>query len=381
MPEAKDEFPQPPWYQAAMWTGADFWGLLRILNSNGWRVSPGNWAGCAADLGFGLGNSTLGALQSLLYRSRVEDVTFERDPVFVIGHWRTGTTLMHELLALDSRHTYPTTYQCFMPCHFLLSERLLKPWTEFALPANRPPDQMRTAWDAPQEDEFALCNLGIPSPYAMIAFPNNAPLYSDYFTLEDVSAKQRERWKRVWLKFLKAVELQKPGRMVLKSPTHTFRLPLLLETFPNARFINMVRHPTMVFLSTVRLWKSLFTTHSYQSPRFADLDEFVLSTFAQMHERLETTRELVPAGRLIDVRYEDVVNDLSGTTQLVYELLELDNFDRVKPLVQDYVDSHRDYKPNQHQATSEVASKVYSRWRSYFDRYGYSELMPTSVSG
>ncbi|MEO8496424.1 MAG: sulfotransferase, partial [Planctomycetota bacterium] len=135
MPPAEVEFPPPRWYQAVMWSGADFRGLVRILNANRWRVSPSHWPGCCIDLTFALANSGLGAVQSLVFRSRLRHLEIQEDPVFIIGHWRTGTTLLHELLALDPGHTCPTNYQCFVPSHFLLTERWLKPWTNFALPA------------------------------------------------------------------------------------------------------------------------------------------------------------------------------------------------------------------------------------------------------
>lgn len=378
MPQTDDEFPTPPWYQAVMWSGANFRGLVRILNANRWRVSPSHWPGCCIDLTFASGNSGLGAIQSLLFSSQLKRVEIQEDPVFVIGHWRTGTTLLHELLALDPRHTSPTNYQCFVPGHFLVTDRLIKPWTNFALPANRPPDKMQVAWDSPQEDEFALCNLGVPSPYATIAFPNHPPAFLEYLTLESVPSRERDRWKRSWMTFLKSVYYHKPGRLLLKSPTHTFRLPLLLELFPNARFVHLVRHPTTVFLSTVRLWKSLFATHGYQTPRFVGLDEFVFTTFAQMHERLEATRCLVPAGRLIDVRYEDLVNDMAETIQSIYENLGLGGFEQVSPLVEEYVLAHRGYEPNRHQPTAEVEAEVYSRWKPYYEKYGYSPNLPSS---
>ena len=47
----------------------------------------------------------------------------------IIGHWRSGTTMLHELLILDPRHTFPNTYQCFEPLHFL--------WTEWFVPRTR----------------------------------------------------------------------------------------------------------------------------------------------------------------------------------------------------------------------------------------------------
>ena len=46
-------------------------------------------------------------------------------PIFVIGHWSSGTTLLHELLVCDPRHTYPDTYACLAPNHFLLTRRVM----------------------------------------------------------------------------------------------------------------------------------------------------------------------------------------------------------------------------------------------------------------
>jgi len=143
--------------------------------------------------------------------------------LFIIGHWRTGTTLVHELMALDKRHTYPTTYECIDPNHFLLTEKLASRFLRFLLPAQRPMDNMVMGWDRPQEDEFALCNLGQPSPYLTIAFPNCPPQYPEYFDLEDLSPEALSRWKECFIRFLKQVTLRNPKRIVLKSPTHTYR--------------------------------------------------------------------------------------------------------------------------------------------------------------
>ena len=226
------QFPRPRWNQAALWTGTDFFGLLRILHHNRWRVRPAYLPECLIDLVFALSHTGLKGVQSLIFGRRLRQVELEHDPLLIVGHWRTGTTLVHELLALDTQLNYPNTYQCFVPNHFLLSERWVKGWTGFTLPANRPPDQMRMGWDLPQEDEFALCNLGVPSPYATIAFPNHPPQNQEFLELETVSARQRERWKQSLLRFLKQLRYRRPGRIVLKSPTHTFRVPVLLEMFP-----------------------------------------------------------------------------------------------------------------------------------------------------
>ena len=354
-----------------MWTGCDLFGLLRILARNRCRVHPRYLPDCLIDLIFAFGNSGLKGLSDILFSRRVDRVQLTDDPIFIIGHWRTGTTLLHELLALDPQHRVPTTFECFAPNHFLITERLVKRWIGFALPRRRPPDQMAMGWDQPQEDEFALCNSGVPSPYATITFPNHPPQFQEYLDLEDLSRSQRDRWCQTLLTFLKQLTYNRPGRLVLKSPTHTFRLPTLCEMFPRAKFVYMVRDPYAVFASTVRLWKSLYASQGYQKPTYQGLDEFVFETFTKMHQRLEATRGLVDRDRFHTLRYEDLVRDPVAEMRTLYERLALGDYDPIEPAVEDYFHQRADYRPNRHVLAPEIREQVGRRWRPYIEQYGY----------
>jgi hypothetical protein len=191
------------------------------------------------------------------YGRRIARTPIQQPPLFILGHWRTGTTLLHELLILDPRHTFPTTYECLEPNHFLLTERLFTRWLTFLMPSRRPMDNMAAGWDRPQEDEFALCMMGQPSPYLTVAFPNQPPAFPEYLDLTGVPPRALASWKRAFYGFLQRLTFKDPRRLVLKSPPHTARIEVLLELFPEARFVHIVRDPVVVFPSTVNLWKSL----------------------------------------------------------------------------------------------------------------------------
>ena len=94
----------------------------------------------------------------MLLGRRIAQQPIKDAPIFIIGHWRSGTTLLHELMSLDERFTFPTTYECFVPNHFLISA-WFDAWLKCLLPKQRPMDNMALGWDRPQEDEFALCNM------------------------------------------------------------------------------------------------------------------------------------------------------------------------------------------------------------------------------
>jgi hypothetical protein len=67
-------------------------------------------------------NVIAGAAQRVRYGRLIDETWIDQPPVFIIGHWRSGTTYLHELMHLDSRFVSPTTYQCFAPHHFLLTQ-------------------------------------------------------------------------------------------------------------------------------------------------------------------------------------------------------------------------------------------------------------------
>src|SRR5437868_7570203 len=248
-----------------VWQGCDFAAWLRLLVRNRFAVHWSCWYIAAIATLVTFCHSVLRYVQQGVYGRRVARTPIRESPLFIIGHWRTGTTLLHELLILDDRHTFPTTYECLEPNHFLLTERWLTPLLRF-MPSRRPMDNMAAGWDRPQEDEFALCMLGLPSPYLTIAFPNHAPAFPEYLDLDTMPRRQREVWKQGFYQFLQKITFKDPRRLVLKSPPHTARIPTLLELFPDAQFVHIARNPLVIYPSTINLWKSLYCKHGLQTP-------------------------------------------------------------------------------------------------------------------
>lgn len=153
-----------------MWIGCDFFAWLRIMYQGGFRFSlPHAHIGvCASAITFS--NSVLKCVQNALYRKQIAATKIEKAPIFILGHWPTGTTLLHELMILDEQHNFPNTYQCLSPTDFLLTEKLFKKLFRLILPERRPMDNMRMGWDLPQEDEFASACWGSPLLISTLLF-------------------------------------------------------------------------------------------------------------------------------------------------------------------------------------------------------------------
>jgi hypothetical protein len=356
-----------------IWAGCNFYAWARLLATNRFAVHWSCWHRACVITAVSVFNSMLGSVQELLYGRRVRNTPIRDAPLFIIGHPRTGTTFLHELLALDERHTCPTTYEVLAPNHFLLTERLFTRWLEFLLPENRPSDNVPLQWDRPQEDEFALCMMGQPSPYLSIAFPNRSPQCLEYLDLESLSPEALESWKSSFLGFLRSLTFKNPKRLVLKSPPHSRRIKVLLQMFPEARFIHIVRNPYMVFPSSVNMLKELCRAHSLQRPHFRGLEEYVFQNFNRLYERLEEGLKLVRPNRFYELRYEELVRDPISQLRALYRHLELDGFDRLVPRLQEYLASIAGFETNRHQLSPDLRAEISRRWGRVIDKYGYAE--------
>jgi hypothetical protein len=360
------------WYTPRFWHGMPLRVWLPLLAENRLRVSPRRWPlATMVTMAAGI-NSLLETAAEVRFRRRLREPVSTPPPLFIVGHWRSGTTLLHELLMHDDRFCCPTTYQCFAPGHFILSEDALTWALSWAMPAKRPMDDVALGWDRPQEDEFALVNMGAPSPYRRIAFPatgDDRPTALDVTTL---SPAELDRWKRTLRRFLHRLAIHDPRRPVLKSPPHTARVGVLAEMFPEARFLHVVRDPFVVFPSTLRLWRSLHEVQGLQIDDGASLERYVFSSFDEMYAAFERDRATLAPGRLHEMRYEDLVADPVGRLAEAYDRLGLGDVEPVRPAFEREARAMRDYRTNTYRHDPRVVAEISRRWRSFIDRYGYA---------
>ncbi|MDY3562709.1 sulfotransferase [Gemmata sp. JC673] len=354
-----------------LWEGCDLFTWLRLLKDNGYAVQPPYWYIAAIVSANSVTNTVLRWCLNAAHGARVRETKLEA-PIFVIGHWRTGTTLLHELLIRDTRFGFPDMQDCFNPQHALLTNQLFKRYASWLLPDKRPMDNMPFGWERPQEDEFALALLGLPSTYTDFAFPDREPKDRGALDLSGLTPKQLTHWKRVFVRFLQEVTVRIGGkRLVLKSPPHTARIPVLLDVFPDAKFVHIVRDPRAVFPSTVNLWKTLARGHGLQRPRFPGLEEKVLREFRVIYDRLEEARPLFKPGQFAELRYEELVREPVTALEQVYTTLEIDGYETVRPKIEEYQRQNANYERNKFLLTDAQQALIADRWGDVIRRYGY----------
>ena len=116
-------------------------------------------------------NSLFRRKEERVFGERIAATTIQ-PPLFILGHWRSGTTHLHNLLARDTRQfAFANTYQVVNPHTFLCTEEANTRRFAWMVPKTRPMDEMELNFQLPQEDEFAPCLMSLRSLYLGISFP------------------------------------------------------------------------------------------------------------------------------------------------------------------------------------------------------------------
>jgi hypothetical protein len=328
-------------------------------------------------------NSLLYWISEARYRASAEALPLAPPPIFVMGHWRTGTTLMHDLFSVDRNLAYPTTFECFFPHHFLLTEGTLPKVMKVLLPKKRPQDDVPVGFDRPQEEEFAMMMLGQGTPYITHAWPRFGPADSDYLDFKVVSEADKKTWADAFLWFYRRLLLKHGGKpLVMKSPANAARLKLLIKLFPDARFIYLARNPLDVFPSTVKLWRALYSTQGLHNPPYLDgwLDDYVLDMFVRLTEAYERDRHLIPKDRLVELRYEDMVKDPIAAMADLYHRLDIGDFARAEAPMRAYLDAQKEHRISEYELPPALKRKIVARLGPYINRFGYRDAVMGAAS-
>jgi omega-hydroxy-beta-dihydromenaquinone-9 sulfotransferase len=306
----------------------------------------------------------------------------EFSPVFVIGHWRSGTTLLQRLLMQHSNHCGVSTQQAVLP-ELFLTPSPFRALFRRSVPAVRPMDQMSLGPDESEEDEYALANLGVGSFYVGLSFPGRMrEIFDRWVLFEDVDEDQIARWKTTYGYFLRKVSMASGGRrLILRNPANTGRIRQILEMFPDARFVFIHRDPSVVFPSTMNWLGKELDMSALQRVTRGEVEEVVLANYEKLTRRYIETRRYVPVGQLAEVRFADLETDAVGETVRVCEELGLEMDSSTIVNIRRYAESLRGYQKNCYTPDPALSRVLGRRWGFAFDEWGYKRPAHDSPNG
>lgn len=312
--------------------------------------------------------SAMAGLQETVHRQQLAQANL-RNAVVVLGYWRSGTTLLHELLCLDKRYTYPTTHACMNPHHFLFSEPGVL--ARGGASTQRPMDEMEVTAASPQEDEFALLSLGARSPYEALLMPQILPEALKLTDPRELLPQDQKRWREVFLSFLAGVSVRGSDRpMILKSPTHGARVSTLRELLPEARYLVIIRDPVTNFESVVRMWRKMFETYAI-GPILPDdaIREAVLGDRPRFERKLAAGTVNLPPNRLAVITYESLVANPAEVIERLYRQLDLGDFEAVRPTMEADMNRRSGYHAKGSLPSERWRKRIHEEWTEVLTTY------------
>ena len=297
--------------------------------------------------------STLAPLQNSRYEKLLANKPLEHDPVFILGHWRSGTTFVHNVFSCDKHFGYNTTYQTVFPHLMMWGQPFFKKNMSWLMPDKRPTDNMELAVDLPQEEEFALANMMPYTYYNFWFLPKYQQEYADkYLLFDDISEAELKVFEETFTKLIKISLWNTQGTQFLsKNPPHTGRVKELVKMFPNAKFIYLMRNPYTVFESTRKN---------------------ILSIYAKLYHKYEADKQFIPEGNLMEVKFEDFEADAMAMTENIYQKLSIPGFEEAREAIEKYVGGKKGYKKNKYKYDDRTVQLVEANWDFALKQWGYS---------
>ena len=305
-------------------------------------------------------------------------------PVFIVGLPRSGTSILHELLAQDPRLRAPLSWEAHSPWPPPGAE----PETEGKRIQRA--EEVFTFWNELVPEYKTMHEMGARIPCECIWLTahsfrseeflgrNQVPRYGAWLATADLAPAYR-----IHRQFLEVLQWKQPTpRWLLKAPSHMMALGPLFAEYPDARIIQTHRDPLQIMGSSVNILKALWWMRSEEvdpeliQASFAG-EGLAARLFAALDERDQGGRD---ADQFRDVLFSDLMNEPVATLASIYDWLEMDLSPSVEKAMLDYLAAKPRGKHGKHEYTFSELGLDLKTERARFQDYQNRFHVPSEVT-
>ena len=312
------------------------------------------------------------------YHKRIRQHNISKDPIFILGFYRSGTSYLHEFLIQDDRFGYHTNFQMVFPDMMLVCEKWLSPILEFmcrTFNIHDPVHRTRLSFRFPGEEDGTMTTSLNPRGAAWgYFFPSKMMEYfNKYVLFRDIPESEIEKWKQDYIFLIKKISLANHNKqLVLKSPPNTARIKLLLSIFPNAKFIFIHRNPVQVYASNKRFLKVAYGFYGIGKSKKVDFNSIILETYSQTIQRYLNEKDLIPHDHLVEIAYDDFVKQPLTHMENIYDTLQLNNFEVYRNKMSEFATLQRNFVSLNHQLQPSEKIPVNKKLLPFIKHWSYS---------
>jgi hypothetical protein len=296
-------------------------------------------------------------------------------PIFVTGLPRTGTTLLHGLLAQDPANRAPLNWETMAPSPpperitYQTDRRIMQAERSLGWFHRLNPDIKRIHPVGARLPEECLIITSHSFYSYQFQTMYRVPSYQAWLEAQDLRSSYE--WHR---RVLQQLQRRYPGRWVLKAPAHLFGIEALFAVYPDAGVIFTHREPLEVAASLASLTSVLRSTFSDGVDRAAVGPE-MSARWCDGMDRALRARDggVAPAERFCDVRYADLLRDPIATVQRIYTHFDMPFRPAAEDAMRRYLAEHRKDRHGVHEYTLEEfgldVERERERYRPYRERF------------
>lgn len=301
-------------------------------------------------------------------------------PIFILGHWRSGTTHLYNTM-VHGGFGYVPPLATGLPWDMFGLGRAVRPLLERQLPETRYIDAIPVTPTSPQEDEIALANMTTLSFYHGIYFPRAFDRLIDRgLFFEGCTQDEIDAWTARFTYLLRKLSLHQGRPLLIKNPVYTARPALLARLFPGAKFIHIHRNPFDVFLSMRNFYARLLEVMALQDvPADLDIDATILRVYDRMMTQFEAETAGWQAPDFVELPYDRLDRAPMAALEQIYRPLDLPGFEDSAPAFRAYLTSVRSYRKNAFRGDAAAVDRVRRHWQRWIDKWGYPVPQPAGA--
>jgi hypothetical protein len=304
-------------------------------------------------------------LDEIFYRGyRRQEV---KEPIFIVGNFRSGTTFLHRLLLEDQQNTGIRTWEIYFAPSVSyrklinairrVSRLIGSPirWlvNRFDESLNEYSYMHKTGMRQFEEDSHLFYHVWSSyNLFAIFPFPKFARKYIYYD--ERVSPARRRFESRYYRNLIKRhLHYHGGGRYISKNPDFSPMVKTLLERFPDAKFINIVRDPQRVVPSTINMWANHW--HTFGTPAEAyPLQEILLDHIKHWYRYPHEVLSGLPQDRYAVLYFDRFTANPRAEIERLYDQFGMEVSPEFREVLEEQTRRSRNYRSSHDYSLEEI---------------------------
>jgi len=305
-----------------------------------------------------------------------------REPLFIVGLPRSGTTLLHSLLAADPEHRCPLMWEVRSPSPPTVADEKRRiqratrncKFFDWLAPGFRYVHAVGA--EVPQECISLMTPTFMSDQFDAMYY---VPSYRAWFFQQDLQpAYEYHR------RFLQHLQFRRAARRwILKAPTHMSAMPALLSVYPDALFVQTHRTPIDAMASVSSLVTILRSAFSDAVDPFTVCRE-AIHYWSETMDKFLNERDRLASTRICDVEFDEISRDPIAAIRRIYDYFGWSLSKQAEQRMRTLVASHAERQPGNHRYHLSqfgfTAEEVLSAFGPYCQRFGVSRLSGEKLS-